>query len=182
MRKIVAGMYMSLDGVVESPEKWTPAYFDNEVGQAVGSLIAAGDTLLLGRVTYQTFEAAFAADTGGNPVAAQMNEFAKVVVSTTLKSADWNNSTLIGDNVAEQITELKQKPGANINLSGSGSLVTWLLRNGLLDRLDLLVFPVVLGGGKRLFEGEGAPAALDLVHTETFGSGVLHHTYQVPAS
>src|SRR5437588_2961551 len=101
MRQIVAGLYITLDGVVESPETWTGPYFDEELGQTVGSLIAANDTMLLGRVTYEGFATAFAGQTGG--VADQMNNTPKVVVSTTLKTADWQNSTLITGDVAEEI-------------------------------------------------------------------------------
>jgi dihydrofolate reductase len=101
-----------------------------------------------------------------------------VVVSTTLDQAKWQNSTLIGGNVAEEISQLKQRPGRNINMSGSGTLVTWLLREGLLDQLDLLLFPVVVGHGKRLFEGECGQAGLKLAASETFSTGVVHLTYQ----
>src|SRR6266851_3259661 len=118
MRKIVAGLYISLDGVVEAPDKWTGPYFSDEVGQVVGSLIAAGDTLLLGRVTYHGFAGAFGSQSGG--MADTMNNFPKVVVSTTLDTAEWQNSTLINGNVAEKIAELKDQPGRTINMSGSG--------------------------------------------------------------
>ena len=110
-----------------------------------------------------------------------MNSFPKVVVSTTLDRADWQNSTLISGDVAAEITKLKQQPGRNINVSGSGTLVSWLLRQGLLDQLDLLVFPVVVGHGKRLFGGEGNQAGLTLAASEAFTSGVVHLTYH-PAS
>ena len=176
MREIVAGLYVSLDGVVEAPEKWTAPYFNDEVGQVVGSLIAAGDTLLLGRVTYQTFAAAFGGQSGG--MADQMNNVPKVVVSTTLDKAEWRNSTLIKGNVAEEIARLKRQPGKNINMSGSATLVSWLLRRGILDQLDLLVMPVLVGQGKRLFEGEGAPVALRLVNSMALSNGVLHLTYR----
>ena len=175
MRKIVAGMMVSVDGVVEAPETWTGPYFTPELGQHVGSLIAAGDTLLLGRVTYQTFAAAFAGNTG-DPMAAQMNATPKVVVSTTLDRADWENSTLIRG-TAEEISRLKEQPGKNINVSGSATLVAWLLRQGLLDVLDLLVFPVVAGHGKRLFGDDGDPAALTLASCEAFPAGVAHLAY-----
>jgi dihydrofolate reductase len=135
-----------------------------------------GDTLLLGRVTYQGFADAFGGQAGG--MADRMNSFTKVVVSTTLDRAKWQNSTLIGGNVAEEISQLKQRPGRNINMSGSGTLVTWLLREGLLDQLDLLLFPVVVGHGKRLFAGEGGQAGLKLAGSQTFGTGVVHLTYQ----
>jgi dihydrofolate reductase len=170
---------MSVDGVVEAPETWTGPYFSPEVGQAVGSLIAAGDTLLLGRVTYQGFAAAFGGQTGG--MADTMNSFPKVVVSTTLDKADWQNSALISGDVAAEIAKLKQQPGRNINVSGSGTLVSWLLRQGLLDQLDLLMFPVVVGHGNRLFGGEGNQAGLKLAASEAFPSGVVHLTYH-PAS
>jgi dihydrofolate reductase len=178
MRKIVAGLFISLDGVVESPDKWTGPYFSEDVGQVVGSLIAGGDTLLLGRVTYEGFAASFGGDTSGDPMAATMNNFPKVVVSTTLDKAEWQNSALINTDVASQIARLKQQPGRNINMSGSGTLVTWLLRQGLLDQLDLLVFPVVQGQGKRLFPGEGDQIPLKLVSSSALSSGVLHVSYE----
>lgn len=179
MRKIVAGLMVSVDGVVEAPETWTGPYFSPELGQHVGSLMAKADTLLLGRVTYQTFAAAFAGNTS-DPMAAQMNATPKVVVSTTLDAAEWANSTLIRG-TAEEITALKQQPGKNINISGSATLVTWLLGQGLLDELDLLVFPVVAGHGKRLFGRETDKGALTLAACEAFPAGVAHLAYR-PAS
>jgi len=175
MRKIVAGLNMSLDGVVEAPEAWSSPYFNEEIGQTIGSIIAAGDTLLLGRVTYERFAAAFAGQTGG--MADQMNNTPKVVVSTTLKRADWQNSTLITNDIAAAITRLKQQPGKNINISGSIALVRWLLREGLLDELSLLVFPLIQGSGKRLFAEGGEPAPLTLVDTKRFSTGALWLTY-----
>jgi dihydrofolate reductase len=179
MRKIVAGVMVSVDGVVEAPETWTGPYFTPELGQHVGSLMGAGDTLLLGRVTYQTFAAAFAGNTS-DPMAAQMNAIPKVVVSATLDRAEWENSTLIRG-TAEEITRLKQQPGKNINVSGSATLVAWLLREGLLDELDLLVFPIVVGQGKRLFGGDGGQVGLTLAICEAFPAGVAHLAYR-PAS
>ena len=176
MRKIVAGLMVSVDSVVEAPEKWTGQYFSPEIGQVVGTLMAAGDTMLLGRVTYQTFAASFAGNTS-DPMAAGMNAIPKVVVSTTLEQADWENSILIRGDVAAEITRLKEQPGRNINVSGSAALVTWLLGQGLLDELSLLVFPVVVGHGQRLFDGEGSLAPLTLAHCESFSTGVVHLTY-----
>jgi dihydrofolate reductase len=182
VRKIVAGLFVSLDGVVEAPEAWTSPYFTPEIGQHIGSLVAAGDTLLLGRATYETFYSAFSGDKSGDPMAASMINTPKVVVSTTLASADWQNSTLIKDDVAAQITKLKEQPGKNINISGSGTLVTWLLRQGLLDELDLLVFPVVAGHGKRLFDTEGDQVALKLNESKAYDNGVLHLSYGAAGS
>jgi dihydrofolate reductase len=180
MRKIVAGLMVSVDGVVEAPETWTGPYFSPELGQYIGSLVAAADTMLLGRITFQTFAASFAGNTS-DPVAIQMNTFPKVVVSTTMDRAEWENSTLISRDVATEISALKQQPGKNINMSGSATLVAWLLRQGLLDELDLLVFPVVVGQGRRLFDGDGIKAALTLAACEPFPAGVAHLTYRPAA-
>jgi dihydrofolate reductase len=176
MRKINAGLFISLDGVVEAPEKWTGPYFNDQVGQAVGGLMAPNDAMLLGRVTYEGFAAAFGGQSGG--MADQMNNTPKFVVSSTLTSAGWQNSTLISGDVAGQITELKQRPGGGIGMSGSSALVTWLLKHGLLDRLDLLVFPVVLGSGKRLFDEPDGQLPFTLAHSEAFSTGVVHLTYE----
>jgi dihydrofolate reductase len=110
-------------------------------------------------------------------MADQMNHTPKYVVSSTLASADWQNSTLISGDVAGQISDLKQQPGKNIGLSGSSVLVSWLLRHGLLDRLDLLVFPVVLGSGKRLFSEPDGQVPLTLTGSEAFSTGVVQLTY-----
>ena len=182
MREIAAGLFTSLDGVVEAPDKWTGPYFNDQVGQAVGALMAANDAMLLGRVTYEGFAAAFGGQSGG--MADQMNNTPKYVVSGTLISAGWQNSTLISGqraDVAGQIGALKQQPGRGIGMSGSSSLVSWLLRQGLLDRLDLLVFPVVLGHGKRLFSEPGEPVPLTLTGSAAFSTGVVHLSYE-PAS
>jgi dihydrofolate reductase len=175
VRKIAAGLFTSLDGVVEAPEKWTGPYFSDEVGQAVGALMAANDAMLLGRVTYEGFAAAFGGQSGG--MADQMNNAPKYVVSGTLSSADWQNSTLISGDVAGQIGRLKQEPGKTIGMSGSSMLVSWLLRQGLLDQLDLLVFPVVLGAGKRLFSEPDGEVPLRLAGSQALGTGVVHLTY-----
>jgi dihydrofolate reductase len=176
MRKIVAGLFISLDGVIEDANEWTGPWFNAEVGQAVGSMIAAQDAMLLGRVTYDAFATHWPHQTG--ELADTMNGTAKYVVTGTLKSAAWQNTTLIPrDRAAEQIAELKQRPGKNIGLTGSGTLVSWLLREGLLDELHLLVFPVVLGHGKRLFAEPGDKVPLKLIDSATFETGVLNLTY-----
>ncbi len=176
MRKINAGLFVSLDGVVESPENWTGPYFNDQVGQAVGALMAGNDAMLLGRATYQGFAAAFGGQSGG--MADQMNNTPKYVVSRTLTSADWQNSTLISGDVAGQIRELKQRPGRDIGMSGSSTLVSWLLRQGLLDRLDLLLFPVVIGDGKRLFSEPDGRVLLTLTGSASFSTGVVHLSYE----
>jgi dihydrofolate reductase len=180
MRQIAAGLFISLDGVVEAPEKWTGPYFNDQVGQAVAAMMAQNDAMLLGRVTYEGFAAAFGGQSGG--MADQMNNTPKYVVSSTLAAAGWQNSTLINGEVATRVSELKRQQGRNIGMSGSSALVSWLLRRGLLDRLDLLVFPVVLGSGKRLFRELDGQVPLTLAGSEAFSTGVVHLTYTPAAA
>lgn len=175
MRKIVAGLFVSLDGVFSDANDWTGPWFSPELGQAVGSLMGAQDAMLLGRQTYSEFAAHWPHQEGD--MADAMNGTAKYVVSDTLKAADWQNTTLIRGDVATRITELKQRDGKNIGMTGSGTLVAWLLRQGLLDELHLFVFPVVLGSGKHLFADEKDQLPLTLISSETYSTGVLGLTY-----
>jgi dihydrofolate reductase len=151
-------------------------YWDDDVAAFVGAGMQAADTLLLGRVTYQGFAAAFAPSSG--PDAEAMNAYRKYVVSTTLEQADWANSSLIKGNLVGEITRLKQQPGKDIGMSGSGTLVQSLLRHNLIDELNLLIYPVVLGRGKRLFE-DGVNVNVQLKQSTTSRSGVLLTTYQL---
>jgi dihydrofolate reductase len=181
MKKIVASEHMTLDGVMEAPERWSFAYFNEEMGQAIGEGFAASDALLMGRATYEEWAAFWPnQDPEENTFAAQMNDFPKYVVSTTLEGPlEWQNSTLIkGEELGEEISELKRQPGKDIVISGSGTLVRSLLRDGLIDELRLMVHPVVLGGGKRLFEENEAQTALELVDSKTFATGVVYLTYR----
>jgi dihydrofolate reductase len=182
MRKIVAGLFVSLDGVTESPEKWNFPYFNDEMGQEIGSQMAAADTLLLGRRTYEEFAAYWPDKTGDeDPFADYINNTPKFVVSTTLKTVAWRNSTLIEENVAEELSKLKQQSGKNISITGSVTLVRSLLRDGLLDELRLMIHPIVLGTGRRLFEDGSDQLSLNLVDAHPFSTGVLSLTYE-PAS
>ena len=184
MRKLVASFFISLDGVVQGPGPgddfelagWTMPYWDDDIAAFADAAMQAADTLLLGRVTYQGFAAAFAESI--SPDAEVMNSYRKYVVSTTLQQADWANSSLISENVMEEIASLKQQPGQDIGMSGSGTLVQSLLRHNLIDELNLLIYPVVLGRGKRLFE-DGLNLNLKLTQSKTSKSGVLLTTYQV---
>jgi dihydrofolate reductase len=180
MRKVVASEFVSLDGVVESPEKWHFPYFNDQMGDAIGTAMAASDAMLMGRVLYEEWAAFWPdQDPDENPVAARMNGVRKYVVSTTLEEPlEWQNSTLIGDNVAEEISKLKEQPGKDISISGSPTLVRSLLQDGLLDELRLVLHPIVVGSGKRLFEDGGDQKALQLVDSRTFSTGVLYLTYQ----
>ena len=184
MRKIVAGLFVSLDNVYEAPDKWHFPYFNDEMGAAVDEQIAASDAMLLGRVTYQEF-AGFWPDKSAAEIdiADHMNNTPKFVVSNTLDNVDaWQNSTLISGNVVEEITKLKQQSGKNIAITGSGTLIGSLLRDGLLDELRLLVHPIVVGSGKRLFAAGIDHQGLTLTDSKTFSTGVLYLTYQPAAA
>jgi dihydrofolate reductase len=178
MRKVIAAEFVSLDGVFGSPETWHFPYFNDEMGEAVGAAMAEADAMLMGRVTYQEWAAYWPSQSADeNQIAAYMNGVRKYVVSTTLERAEWSNSTLISADVAGEIARLKQQPGKDISISGSGALVRSLLRDDLLDELRLMVHPVVVGSGKRLF-GDGEQKALRLVDSKTFGTGVIYLTYR----
>jgi dihydrofolate reductase len=180
MRKVVASEFVSLDGVVESPDKWHFPYFNDQMGDAIGAAMATSDAMLMGRVLYEEWVAFWPKqDPDENPVAARMNGVRKYVVSRTLEEPlAWQNSTLIGDNVAEEISRLKEQPGKDISISGSPTLVRSLLEEDLLDELRLMVHPIIVGSGKRLFEEGGDQKALQLVDSKTFSTGVLYLTYQ----
>ena len=179
MRKIVAGLFMSLDGVVESPEQWQLPYFNDEMGQAIGAQMAESDTLLLGRRTYQEFASFWPNQPSDTPFADYMNTTPKLVVSTTLDTVEWENSTLVKGDITEELATLKQQPGKNLNINGSGTLVRSLLAEGLLDELRLLICPVVVGRGRHLFQDGSDPKALTLVDAGTFSTGVLSLTYRL---
>lgn len=178
MRHIVTWILMSLDGVVEAPETWAGAYFNEEVGQVARSGMDASDAMLLGRRTYEHLAAYWPDRSGtGDPVADHINNTPKFVVSTTLRSVGWRNSTLITGDIVQEITKLKRRPGKNITVLGSATLVRSLLREGLLDELGLLVHPVIIGTGSRLFADGTEQLPLTLVSSRTFSNGVLWITY-----
>lgn len=181
MGRIVAGLFLSLDGVMEAPERWNPPYFNDEMGAAIGATMAESDAMLLGRVTYEEWAAYWPSQGDDNEFAGFINAVPKFVVSTTLDTVAWRNSTLIDGDVAAEIAALKEQPGKDISISGSATLVRSLLRDNLLDELRLMVHPVVVGSGRRLFEGDGGQKALKLVDSTTFSTGVVSLTY-VPAS
>lgn len=180
MRKVTAGLFISLDGVVEAPDQWQFDHFDNDMMAGMASQIAAEDTVLLGRVTYQEW-AAYWPNATDEPYASHINNTPKYVVSTTLDRVPWgkwDNATLIRGNLVEEIARLKRQPGKNIGVAGSPTLVRSLLRDGLLDELTLMIHPVVVGTGKRLFQ-EGDPLRrFNLVYSKPTRTGVLILTYQ----
>jgi dihydrofolate reductase len=177
MRKIIAGLFVSLDGVIEAPQDWHFPYYNDEMGEAVAAQAAQSDTMLLGRKTYEEFASYWPTVSSDEPFADVMNGTPKLVASTTLDSVEWQNSTLIEGDVIEALTAIKQQPGKDISITGSPTLVRSLLRAGVLDELRLLVHPIVVGHGKRLFEAEDQPIPLRLIEARTFTTGVQAMTY-----
>lgn len=176
MRKIISGMFMTLDGVIEAPQKWNPPYYDDELNQAVMPQLAAAGLHLYGRRSYELFRAVFTGPSAP-PHAGMMTNTPKVVVSASLANADWGPTTVIRSNVAAELTKLKQQPGGDITVGASGTLVRYLLTEGLLDELQLLIHPVVVGTGKRLFESGTGPVPLTLRETRPHSNGVVALRY-----
>ena len=190
MRKVVVSEFVTLDGVMEDPS-WTFQFSGEEQEKFKFDELSESSALLLGRTTYEGFAAAWPnmmeqyegprrAELG--KYADMMNAYPKHVVSTSLEEPlEWNNSTLIRGNVAEEVSELKQPPGKDILVFGSGYLVKTLMGEDLIDEYRLMVFPVVLGSGQRLFRDGIDKIVLRHVDTETFGSGVVVLAYQPAA-
>ena len=175
-RKINAWLYVTLDSVIEAPEKWVIA--DDDMFAAMEADYAKSDALLLGRRTYETFAASWPERGSEVPNADWMNTTRKYVASTTLESPAWNNSTVIEGDVAEAVAHLKQEDGKDIMVNGSGALVRTLMRNHLLDELRLFVHPVVVGSGRRLFDDESDPVEFALVDSHAYDNGVISLTYK----
>ena len=173
MSKIIAGLFSSVDGVVQDPQDWHFPYFDDEVGAVVGSLMKP--RMLLGRKTYVGFAEHFA-PLAGQEFADQMAAPPKFVVSTTLESAEWGNATVLGTDWVERLREIKAGDGPDLGMSGSVVLIRSLIAEGLLDELHLLVHPVVVGKGQRVFaDGETFP--LPLESATQLGNGTMHLVY-----
>ena len=187
MRKVVVSEFVSLDGVMEEPG-WTFQFASEEQERFKFDELSASDALLLGRVTYEGFAAAWPnmMEQYRGPRRAALGEYAdmmngypKYVVSTTLEETlQWNNSSLIKGNIAEEVLRLKQQPGTNVLIFGSADLVHTLMQHDLIDEYRLMVFPVVVGSGKRLFKDGSDTTVLRLVETKRFGSGGVVLSYQ----
>ena len=180
MRRVVVTEFMTLDGVMEAPEKWSFPFWNEEAAKFKSDELFASDALLLGRVTYQGFAAAWPSRTDETGFADRMNSLPKYVVSTTLTQVGWNNSRLIPGNVAAEVSGLKQQPGRDILVFGSRTLVHALMHHALVDEYRLLVYPLVLGSGKRLFPRKST-ATLTLAESKTFGTGVVALVYHPAA-
>lgn len=173
MRKLIVTEFLTLDGVYQDDAQWQRDYAPDD-GQFKRDELFESDALLLGRVTYEGFARYWPTATG--TFADRMNSLPKYIVSKTLKETNWNNATIISDDISTAIQELKQQKGGNILMYGSGTLAHWLLQRGLVDELRLMVFPLVLGSGKRLFQ-DGEKIPLQLASTRDLGDGVLLLTY-----
>ncbi len=173
MRNLIVTEFLSLDGVMEAPG-WTFPYWNDEISKFKGEETSANEDMLLGRVTYEGFASAW--PTSEDEGAAYFNNTRKYVVSTTLDKVEWNNSTLIQDDIVAAIAKLKQQNGPDIVVHGSATLVQTLMQHDLVDSYRLLVYPVVVGTGKRLFQ-EGVAATLNLVESRAVGSGVTALIY-----
>ena len=173
MRNVAVQMYVSLDGVMEAPEKWSFPYWTDDHEQYAYERLLTSDALLLGRTTYETFAAAWPKRTD-DTFADRMNSLPKYVVSSTLKDdLDWNNSHVLRGDVVGTVCRLKQQPGKDILLYGSQQLFNTLIDHGLIDDFRLWIFPIVLGGGKRLFQPDNKLSKFQLVDTTTFSTGVV---------
>ncbi|WP_210508218.1 dihydrofolate reductase family protein [Naasia sp. SYSU D00057] len=182
MRKIVSNFFISLDGVVEAPHEWHFPYFSDEMGAAVDAGMGSATAMLLGRKGYDEWAAFWPNQDADDPFAAQLNGVEKyVLTSRPLEEPVWTNSTAVTDDVAERIRALKEQGEGDIAMSGSATTVRWLLAEGLLDELNLLVHPLAVGRGQRLFE-DGDSANLELESSETLPNGVLHLRYRPAAA
>lgn len=171
MRRIIVSTFATLNGVIENPHHWSLDYFDEAAGKFANAQLFAADALLLGRETYQGFAEAWPSRTGD--FADKINSMAKYVVSTTLaEPLEWGPATLIKGNVAEEVSKLKQQPGQDILIYGTGRLAQTLLQHGLIDEHRLWVVPIIWGSGKRIFEGMD-PTTLELVEAKTLPSGTV---------
>ncbi len=185
MRKITAALFISLDGVIEAPDQWHFPYFNDEMGAAVGETLGAADTILFGRKTYDSFAGAWPEReaAGGEDAlfAKALGDARKVVASNQPLEFTWRNSEQLEGDLIEAVTALKKEPGdATIGMSGSVSVVRQLLAAGLLDELHLLVHPIAVRKGMRLFDEGETPIPLTLISSNTFRTGVLNLVY-VPA-
>ena len=179
MRKIVAGLLMSLDGVVEGTDRWGwPRYMNEEMTRGIVAGVAQADAVLLGRRTYEQFLKIWPSQGSSVPMADFLNNSPKYVVSSTLRDPlEWSNSRVIMGDLAQELEHLKSLPGKNIQVPGSPTLVRSLLRDGLLDELTISICPVVVGHGMRLFDGIGKEVSLRLVRSVPLSNGVLGMTY-----
>ncbi|MER7111831.1 dihydrofolate reductase family protein [Streptomyces sp. NPDC000229] len=192
MAKLTLTTFMTLDGVMQAPGGteedrtdgfeyggWSVPFADEEFGRFMDEVFGRVDSFLLGRRTYEIFAAYWPQVTDENdPIASRLNALPKYVMSRTLDKAEWNNSTVIRGDLTEEVNRLKQQPGREVQVHGSARLAQSLIALGLVDEVNLLVFPVFLGKGRRLFPDGGTPTAFELTGHRTTSTGVTIQTYR----
>jgi dihydrofolate reductase len=185
MRKVIASTFVSLDGFIVGPNEdisWVTNNFNDEMGVYAGNLQSSMSAILLGRVSYQVLGGFWPANTEETaPGSERMNNVPKIIFSRTLDKVEWgkyNNARLVKNNVAQEVMNLKEKPGGDMVIYGSANLIQNFIKLDLIDEFQLLVHPVVLGSGKPLFNGIEKPLNLKLLRTETFNNGVVVLYYQ----
>jgi dihydrofolate reductase len=188
MRKIITSTWVTLDGYIAGPNgemDWVAEHYDDAMAAYETEIVSQADTLLLGRVTYQSFAGSWphvpdnpSASEGEKAYARALNAMRKMVFSRTLESVEWNNSTLRKELVPEELEQLKQEPGRDMLIYGSASIIQTLTNHSLIDEYQVLVHPLLLGGGKPLFQNIGHQVKLKLVNTKTHPSGVVVLSYQ----
>ena len=176
MGRIVSNFFISLDGVVERPDQWHFPYFDDAMGAVIGRGMESSRAWMMGRRLYDEWSAYWPEQSADEPFAEFINTTPKYVLSSSLRGAAWQNTTVLSDDVAAQVRAAKAATDGDIGMSGSATTVRWLLAKGLLDELALLVHPIAVGSGQRLFE-DTPTHKLDLVHHEALPTGVLHLRY-----
>ena len=190
--RLTVTTFVTMDGVMQSPGApeedprdgfdlggWLPPHFDEQTGQYMNELFDQAEAFLLGRRTYQAMAGFWPTVTDpANRVASQLNSLPKYVATATLAELSWPGSVPLRGDIAPQVAELKQMPGQELQIHGSGALARSLMPHGLIDACRLIVFPVVLGRGQRLFADGVPPAAMHLADTRTTGRGVVMHTYE----
>lgn len=172
MGKLVVTEYLSMDGVFEAPGRWSFPFFSEDAGQFKNEELMASDAQLLGRLTYEGFANAWPTMEGTGDFGVKMNTMPKYLVSTTVDSGDWGPTTVIKDNVPEQIAKLKEKYTGDILVAGSGMLVETLIEHDLVDEYRFMIHPIFVGSGKRLFQDGQPKKILKLIDTKVFASGI----------
>ena len=180
MGRIISNFFVSLDGVVERPDQWHFPYFDDEMGAIMGEGLSTYRAFLMGRKLYDEWSDFWPAQGPDMPFSQFINTTPKYVVSSTLKDPSWQNTSVVSGDAVSELHAVKETTEGDIGMSGSATTVRWLLANGLLDELSLLVHPVLVGSGQRLFE-DATTQPLELIGSSTLKTGVLHVRY-APAS
>lgn len=190
MRRLIASTFVSLDGVMQAPGGptedpsggfkfggWLYGFGAPDMDISAAGFDGKDRELVLGRRTYEIFEAYWPYQAKDNPIARTLNAAKKHVATRTLESLEWNNSEILGSDLVSAVSRLKQRPGHDLQIIGSGNLIQTLQGARLIDEYNLWIYPVLLGRGKRLFESRAVPQALQLVHSKLSTSGVLMNTY-----